>query len=228
MTRAIALLLAAAAVVPLPAARKGDPPAPHEFFGYQLGTERRLPTWDRTVAYLRALDEASPRIAVEELGRTTEGRPFLLVTVAATDDPSARRAAREAQRRLADPRITSAAQAARLVDTGKAVVLVGAGIHSNETGGTQALIELVWHLATDRSPATGHLLDNLIVLVVPSQNPDGQQHTAEWVATLAGTPYEDAPMPELYHRYAGHDNNRDAFMQTQAGFVPRVAARGLP
>ena len=216
MIRSAALVLALLTAMPLAPARKGEVTSPEAFFGFRLGADGRLPTWDETVAYLRLVDDASGRVAVEELGRTTEGRPFLLVTISSTDNASARRAARDAQRRLADPRVTTPEQAARLVDTGKAVVLVGAGVHSNETGGTQALLELIWHLATDKSAQTDHLLKHLIVLVVPSQNPDGQQHMAEWVATNAGTPYAEAPLPELYHRYAGHDNNRDAFMQTQA------------
>lgn len=215
MLRAIAPVLALAATLPVAPAARETAPSPGTFFGYRLGAERRLPDWDRTVAYLQALDRASSRVAVEQIGRSTEGRPFLLASVASSDSAPARRAARDAQLRLADPRATTPQQAERLVDTGKAVVLMGAGVHSNETGGTQALLELVWHLATDRSAATEHVLRNVVLLVVPSQNPDGQQHMAEWIAANAGTPYEDAPMPELYHRYAGHDANRDAFMQTQ-------------
>lgn len=215
MSRLTALVFALLAATPLTPAPKSEAPSPGAFFGYRLGAEGRLPTWDETAAYLRVIDEASSRVAVEALGRTTEGRPFLLVTIAATDSASARHAAREAQRRLADPRVTTPEQASRLAEGGRAVVLLGAGLHSNETGGTPALLEVVWHLATDRSPETEHLLRNLIVLVVPSQNPDGQQHMAEWVAANAGTPYAGAPLPDLYHRYAGHDNNRDAFMQTQ-------------
>ncbi len=111
--------------------------------------------------------------------------------------------------------MTTDAQAERIAREHKAVVLIGAGVHSNETGSAQAVNELVWRLATERSPAIDHLLRNLIVLVVPSQNPDGLQMMAEWQARNAGTPYEDAPLPELYHPYAGHDNNRDGFMQTQ-------------
>ena len=215
MLRVIAPVLALAATLSVAPAAREAAPSPEAFFGYRLGAERRLPDWERSVAYLQALDRASSRVAVEQVGRSTEGRPFLLVTVASSDSAQARRAAREAQLRLADPRAMTPQQADRLVDAGKAVVLMGAGVHSNETGGTQALLELVWHLATDRSAATDHVLRNVVLLVVPSQNPDGQQQMAEWIAANAGTPYEDAPLPELYHRYAGHDNNRDAFMQTQ-------------
>lgn len=209
----LALLLSA-----LPGAtqsRRSAAPAPEAFFGFPMGAERQLPTWDRTVEYLRAVARASPRVRVEEVGRTTGGRPYLLVVVGAPGTLARLPEARAAQRRLADPRVTSDEEAARLARDGKAVVLLGAGIHSTETGSALAMNELVWRLATERSPAIDHLLRNLIVLVVPSQNPDGLQMVAEWHAANAGTPFEDAPLPELYHQYAGHDNNRDGFMQTQ-------------
>ncbi len=197
------------------ASRPGPALAPDAFFGFRMGDVGRLATWDRTVAYLHHVDEASPRVAVEEVGRTTRGRPYLLVTISAADTMTSLAQVRDAQHRLADPRATSERDAARLARAGKAIVLVGAGVHSTETGGSQMLNELVWHLATDRSPETERLLHELVILIVPSQNPDGLQMAAEWHARNAGTPYEDAPLPELYHPYAGHDNNRDGFMQTQ-------------
>ena len=195
--------------------RARSTPSPEAFFGYGMGAGPRLPTWDLTVEYLRAVARTSRRVRVDEIGKTTGGRPYLLVTISTPDTLRSLAGARAAQHRLADPRVTTDAQAERIAREHKAVVLIGAGVHSNETGSAQAVNELVWRLATERSPAIDHLLRNLMVLVVPSQNPDGLQMVAEWQARNAGTPYEDAPLPELYHPYAGHDNNRDGFMQTQ-------------
>ena len=76
--------------------------------------------------------------------------------------------------------------------------------------------ELAWTLALDRSPAIERILRHVIVLLVPCENPDGLQQIVEWYRGNRGTPYEDSPPPELYHPYAGHDNNRDAYMLTQA------------
>ncbi len=209
------LALVALPLLATPQPRAVDPPSPEAFFGYGMGAGPQLPTWDQTVEYLRAVARTSRRVRVDELGKTTGGRPYVLVTISTPDSLRALAGARAAQHRLADPRVTTVAQAERIAREHKAVVLIGAGVHSNETGSAQAINELVWRLATERSPAVDHLLRNLIVLVVPSQNPDGLQMMAEWQARNAGTPYEDAPLPELYHRYAGHDNNRDGFMQTQ-------------
>lgn len=190
-----------------------------------MGEERRLATWDAMVEYLRHLDEASPRLLVQEVGRTTGGRPYLLVIVSEPATLAELDRVRAAQRRLADPRRTSREEAERLALEGKGVVLVGAGIHSTETGSSQMMNELLWRLATDDSPETARLLRELVMLFVPSQNPDGLQRIAEWQAQTADTSFPDAPLPELYHPYAGHDLNRDAFMQTQV--ESRILARLL-
>jgi hypothetical protein len=217
--RAASVAVAALLLAAPPAWNAGAPPraqSPETFFGFRMGDEGRLAGWDRMVDYLRHLDEASPRLLVHEAGRTTDDRPYLVAIVSEPATLAALDEVRAAQRRLADPRRTPEAEAERIAAEGKGIVLVGAGVHSTETGGSQMMNELLWHLATDESPATARLLRELVMLFVPSQNPDGLQLMADWHARNAGTPFEDAPLPELYHRYAGHDLNRDAFMQTQA------------
>ena len=215
MPRIAMLLLALLALPPTarPAPARATAPSPEAFFGYRMGAGDRLPTWDQTIAYLQAVAQASPRVRLDQIGTTTGGRPYLLAIISEPGTMGQLAEARSAQLRLADPDATTAAEAASLARRHKAVVVVAGGVHSTETGSPQALNELIWRLATDESDDTVHLLENLIVLVVPSQNPDGLQMVADWLALNAGTPYEEAPLPELYHPYACHDNNRDAFMQ---------------
>jgi hypothetical protein len=189
-------------------------PSPEQFFGFRIGTDRRLANWNRMVEYFQTVDRLSDRVIVEDLGPTTDGRPYLLATVASPSVIADLPRFRRMQQQLADP-ATTEAEAARIVRDGKVVVLIGAGVHANEVGSSQMTNELLYELATSDEAWVRHVLDNAIVLIVPSQNPDGLQMTAEWYARNVGTPYEDAPLPELYHRYAGHDNNRDAYMLTQ-------------
>jgi len=208
------LALAVLVAQPLPA-QAPLPPSPDEFFGFSMGADGELAGWDRMVDYFAQVGESSDRVLVEELGKTTNGRPYLLLTISAPDTIADLPRHRANQHRLADPRRTTEAEAATISQTGKAVVLIGANVHATEIGTSQAMNRLVHFLATDRSPWTQHVLDNVIVLVIPSQNPDGQQMVVDWHYENRGTPFDGSPLPELYHPYAGHDNNRDSYMLTQ-------------
>ena len=181
-----------------------------------MGAEGELAGWDRMVDYFELIGEGSDRVLVEELGRTTNDKPYLLLTLSAPETIAELPHHRAMQHRLVDPRHTRQADADLIADTGKAVLLIGANVHATEIGTSQAMNTLVHFLATDTSAWTRRVLDNVIVLVIPSQNPDGQQMVVDWHYRNRGTPYQRSPLPELYHAYVGHDNNRDSYMLTQA------------
>ena len=67
-------------------------------------------------------------------------------------------------------------------------------------------------LSKANEPATKAMLDNVILMLWPTINPDGQQMVAEWYMKNVGTAYELSGLPRLYQEYVGHDNNRDAYM----------------
>jgi hypothetical protein len=119
---------------------------------------------------------------------------------------------RSVARRLADPRGLDSAAAERLVTEGKVVLLVGMSIHSTEIGASQFALEWAHELATTGDPDVLRWLEDVILLLVPSLNPDGTDLVVDWYRRYVGTPYEGGRMPWLYHPYAGHDNNRDWFM----------------
>ena len=213
-TLVVTLALAVLLVLPLPAQTPALP-SPAAFFGFPMGAEGELAGWDRMVDYFELIGADSDRVLVEELGRTTNGNPYLLLTISAPETIADLPRYRAMQHRLVAPRRTSEADANVIAETGKAVLLIGANVHATEIGTSQAMNTLVHFLATDTSPWTRHVLDNVIVLVIPSQNPDGQQMVVDWHYRNHGTPYEGSPLPELYHAYVGHDNNRDSYMLTQ-------------
>ena len=188
---------------------------PQEFFGYVPGDARKLPSWPQVVAYFRELADGSDRLRCDELGPATEGQPFVAVTIAAAGTLADLDSYREIQRRLADPRITTPAEAEALIARGKTVVLLTCSIHSNEVGSTLMALSLAHDLATGDDEQTRAILDNVILLLVPSLNPDGWQLVYEWYTQTLGTPHEGTAPPTLYHPYTGHDNNRDWFMFTQ-------------
>src|SRR4030095_5688885 len=125
---------------------------------------------------------------------------------------------KEIQRKLADPRLlVGMGEAAinELLRSGKAVVVITCSIHSTEVGGTFTATELAYRLASENTPEIRNILDNVVLLLVPSLNPDGTDIVANWYRKTLGTPSEGTTPPELYHHYAGHDNNRDWYAFTQ-------------
>ena len=210
---ALGLLLAIA--LPVQAQPPTDIPTPEAFFGFPMGADRQLAHWDQMVQYFRLVDARSDRVVVSELGKTTLRHPYLLAVISTPDTIDALPRYQAMQKELADPRRTPPERAEEIARTGKAVVLIGANVHATEIATSQVMNDLVYQLAVERSPWVDHLLDNAIVLLIPSQNPDGQGMVVDWYRRNLGTPYEGSPLPELYHKYAGHDNNRDSYMLTQ-------------
>jgi hypothetical protein len=194
---------------------QGAVPTPKSHFGHEIGVDRELVDWDRVVSYFRALERSSDRIRIEELGKTVEGRPFIAATIAEAETLRNLDRYREIQRRLADPRITPEADAERLIQQGKTVVLLTCSIHSTEVASTQTAIEFAYRLLTEDKPRFRAILHNTILLLVPSLNPDGVDIVTRWYRRTLGTAYEGTSPPELYHHYVGHDNNRDWYMFTQ-------------
>ena len=207
--------VAAGLVLPTAAQPPRTAPSPEDFFGFPMGADRQLAHWDDMVRYYELLANVSDRVVVEELGKTTLGHPYLLVTVSSPDTIRDLPRFKAMQRQLADPRHTTEAEAEKIARDGKAVVLVGANVHATEIGTSQTMNDIIYQLATEDSPWIEHVLSNTIVLLIPSQNPDGQRMVVDWYRQNVGTPYEGSPLPELYHKYAGHDNNRDSYMLTQ-------------
>ncbi|HYM09408.1 MAG TPA: M14 metallopeptidase family protein [Bryobacterales bacterium] len=191
-------------------------PTPEQFAGFPIGADKKLVRWERIVEYMRLAAAASPRLRVEELGKTTNGNPFLVVTISAPETLGDLARYKEIQHRLAYPRDLSPADAEPLIEQDKAVLLITCNIHSTEIGSSQMALDLVYRLATEDSPFVRRVLDNVIFLLVPSLNPDGQIIVTDWYNKILGTPYEHSFLPELYHKYTGHDDNRDSFMNTQA------------
>jgi hypothetical protein len=189
--------------------------SPQDVLGYRPGDARKLPSWSEVIDYFRELATTSDRVQFDELGPATEGQPFVMATIAAPETLADLERYREIQRRLADPRLTSDAEAEQFIADGKAVVLLTCSIHSTEVGSTLMALTLAHELATGNDEQTRAILDNVILLLVPSLNPDGWQLVYEWYTESLGTPHEGTAPPTLYHTYTGHDNNRDWFMFTQ-------------
>jgi len=196
-------------------------PAPADVLGFTPGDDRKLASWAKVVEYFQKLAGSSDRMKFEEIGKSTMGAPFIYVTISAPENLQRLDEYKDIQRQLSDPRTigspTAAAdrKAADLIKRGKTVVAITCGIHSTEVGSYLSSMLIAYRLAASNEPEIQEILKNTIILLVPSTNPDGVDIVNNWYQKTLGTPYEGTDPPELYHKYTGHDDNRDWYAFTQ-------------
>lgn len=193
---------------------RNDPvPSPRSVLGFTPGDDRTIAGWSEITGYFERLDRASDRVSVQTLGQSTLKRPLIVAFISARENILALPKYKEIQERLADPRkVTQSSQPAELIADGKVVVAISCSIHSTEIVASQMSMQLAYELATAQDAETREILQNTILMLIPSPNPDGIDIVANWYRKTLGTPYEGKEPPELYHHYAGHDDNRDWFM----------------
>ncbi|HEX6188148.1 MAG TPA: M14 family zinc carboxypeptidase, partial [Pyrinomonadaceae bacterium] len=238
----VALSIRSDAIVGPAASQTKTIPAPHDVLGFTPGDDRKLASWAKIVEYFQKLDAASDRVKFQEIGKSTMGAPFVYATISAPENLSRLDEFKEIQRQLADPRLLGAgnagvparnrrnartsgadedvrapsdSKARALIARGKTIVLITCGIHSTEVGSTLSSTLIAHRLASSNEPEIQEILRNTIILLVPSTNPDGVDIVKNWYEKTLGTPYEGTDPPELYHKYTGHDNNRDWYAFTQ-------------
>lgn len=214
--RVPALLVVLSCALPLVARSQGPAiPTPASILGFEPGADRKLPTWKQVTDYFTALDKASPRVQTRVLGKTVLGRPFLVAFISDPANLQNLERYRQIQRKLMDPRLRTPGELDKLLDDGKNVILITSSIHSTEVGGFLTPFVLADRLARGSSAEVRSILQNTIVMLVPSQNPDGVDIVGNWYRSTLDTPAEGSSPPELYHYYTGHDNNRDWYAFTQ-------------
>ena len=186
-------------------------PSPEKFFGHTMGADRKLEGWDKLLEYYQTLARSSNRVKLLELGRSSEGRPFVALFISSPSNLAKLEQFRQINAKLADPRGIPEADIKKLVAEGKAVTIQSFALHSSEVAASQTAAEFVYDSLTRTDEEAMRMLDNVISIVLPSINPDGTQMIADWYMKYVGTPHEASGLPWLYQKYAGHDNNRDGF-----------------
>lgn len=192
-------------------------PAPADVLGFTPGDDRKLASWAQTVEYFKKLDAASNRVKFEEIGKSTEGRPFVYATISSPANLAKLKDYKQINDKLADPRkMKNPGIAARnFTKMGKTIVMITCGIHSTEVGSYLSSMLIAHRLASSNDAETQKILNDTIILLVPSLNPDGVDIVKNWYDKTLGTPFEGTEPPELYQKYVGHDNNRDWYAFTQ-------------
>ncbi|MEO8681318.1 MAG: M14 family zinc carboxypeptidase [Vicinamibacterales bacterium] len=188
-------------------------PTPESVLGFKPGADYKLATYEDVVGYFQKLDAASDRMTMVAAGKSTQGRTYYLAAISSAENLARLPRYREIARRLAHPEGLGDAEARALSREGKAIVHIDGGLHASEVAGPQHTPQLAYDLLSKADePDTRAILDNVILLLWPTINPDGQTMIAEWYRANVGTPFEVSPMPKLYQEYVGHDNNRDGYM----------------
>lgn len=191
-------------------------PSPEQVFRFSPGADYKLADYPMIVDYYRKLAAAAPeRIRVVEIGPTAEGQQMILAIISSSENMRQLDRYRDISRRLALARGLTDDQARGLARQGKAIVWIDGGLHASEVAHAQHSPELAYRVVNDESPEMQFIRENVILLQVPVMNPDGLNMVAKWYKQNVGTPYELAEMPWLYHKYAGHDNNRDWYAMNQ-------------
>lgn len=196
-------------------------PSPRSVLGFTPSDDKTIADWRQITEYFAKLDKASNKVTVKEIGKTTNGKPLIVAFISSSDNIKNLEKYRKISAKLADPRtVANDSELNDLVKNGKTVISISCSIHSTEIVASQMSMNLAYELATSSDADTKEILDNTILLLIPSSNPDGIDIVADWYRKTLGTKSEGTSPPELYHHYAGHDDNRDWFMlnlvETQA------------
>ena len=186
--------------------------SPEEFLGFRVGADYKLARYDRIIQYLEKLSQETGKVRYETVGRSTLGEPLVLTVISTAENMQNLKRYRDIARGLSDPRTLNANEAEILAGQGKVFLLLLCNQHSSEIASSNMALELAYDLAAGEDPELEKALEDVIVMLIPSANPDGQEMIVDYYDKYVGTPYEGGNLPWLYHHYAGHDDNRDWFM----------------
>jgi hypothetical protein len=198
-------------------------PLPADVIGFAPGEDFKLSNYGPIAEYFEALAASTDRMVLEQIGESTLGEPLYLAAISTPENLALLDRYKEITRTLANARdpnggygtILSEEDARALAQEGKAIVWIDGGLHATEVAHGQVMPEMAHHFVTDESAETQNIRENTILLLMANMNPDGLNIVADWYMSNVGGEFEMASVPELYHHYIGHDNNRDWYMLTQ-------------
>lgn len=217
--RSAVLSLIATCCMPLLAT--AQVPSPSDFFGHVVGADYKLINYTEMVRYFRAVEAASPRMKLLDIGPTSYGQRMVMAVISSPANLARLEELRGISVKMAHPGELDASDAVELAKKGKPVVWIDAGLHATETIAGQNLIELVWQMTSRGDAEVQRILEEVVLLGTPV-NPDGYELVANaYMAT------KSTQTPVLYQRYVGHDNNRDFYAcnQLEAQNISRVFCR---
>ena len=188
-------------------------PTPESVLGHKPGDDFYLANYDESREYFHKLAASSNRIKIINVGKTTRGLDWEIAIISSPENLAALDKYKDIEKKLADGRGLTPDEARTLSKQGKAIVHIDGGLHSTEVAGAQQSIVLAYKLVSSQNdPEVDAILNNVILMLWPTLNPDGQNEVVAWYRQNVGTPFEVSPLPDLWQEYVGHDNNRDGYM----------------
>ena len=189
---------------------------PENYFGFQPGTDNELFDYEQLIGYLQMLDQQSDRLEMRQIGQSPFGKPMFVAFISSPTNISKLDELAEINRQLAlNPDLTQEQQV-QYVKDGKVFFLATLSMHSNEVGPSQSAPLIAFDLVTTQNPEKLDWLQNVVYMMVPCHNPDGMDMIVNHHRKYKGTKYDDSSMPGVYHKYVGHDNNRDFVILSQS------------
>ena len=189
-------------------------PAPESVFGFAAGADYHLADYDQVTKYFHVLAAASPRIKLEQIGKSGYGREMFIAIISSEENLRNLDRYLSTVKQLASGTVDEGT-ARDLAKQGKAIVWIDGGLHATEVAGAQQSPLIAYRVVSEESDEMRRIRDDVILVLCPVINPDGLDIVAHWYAKNYNTPYETAPNIELWNRYVGHDNNRDWYMFNQ-------------
>ncbi len=189
--------------------------APQDYFGFQPGADRQLFNYDQLIGYLEQLAGQNDRLELRAIGETPLGRTMYLAFISSARNIKNLDTLKLINKNLALNPNLSVAERNRLVEKGRVFCLLTLSMHSTEVGPSQACPTTAYQLATTQDPQLTEWLDKVVLMIVPCHNPDGMEMVVDHYQEYKDTPYEGSSLPGVYHKYVGHDNNRDFVILSQ-------------
>jgi hypothetical protein len=171
--------------------------------------------YEQLISYLQKLESSSPRLELIETGKSPLGKNMYIAFISSGENISKLQQLKEINRRLAlDPDIPES-ERATMLENGRVFALATLSMHSGEVGPSQAAPLVAYDLVTTEDREVLNWLEDVVYMMVPCHNPDGMDLVVEHYKRYKGTVYEGSSLPGIYHKYVGHDNNRDFIILSQ-------------
>ncbi len=206
----ILLTVAAANSSPLP-----DNLKPEKYFGFQPGSDGNLFSYEQVIDYYKALDDASGNVKMLEAGQSPMGKKMYVVFISSEENIKNLDKLKAINKQLALDATLSEKERNNLIREGRVFVMATLSMHATEVGPAQASPLIAWQLVTSGEEFIADIMKNVVFMVVPTHNPDGMDMVVSNYLKNKGTKYEKSAFPGVYHKYLGHDNNRDYNVLTQ-------------